>query len=97
MNWSIPMICILRMRYVSRQPLNYKDYFDERIHLIEVKNFGRAINVAKDFAAFLKSEKLQMISDLILSIFIHLRRCAGRFAFKGKKVPLFTHRMAIVF
>ena len=28
----------------KQTPKNYKDYFDKRIHLIEVKNFGRAIN-----------------------------------------------------
>ena len=25
----------------KQTPKNYKDYFDKRIHLIEVKNFGR--------------------------------------------------------
>lgn len=29
----------------KQTPKNYKDYFDKRIHLIEVKNFGRAINL----------------------------------------------------
>lgn len=28
----------------KQTPKNYKDYFDKRIHLIEVRNFGRAIN-----------------------------------------------------
>lgn len=32
----------------KQTPANYKDYFDKRIHLIEVKNFGRAINPVKD-------------------------------------------------
>ena len=32
----------------KQTPKNYKDYFDKRIHLIEVKNFGRAINPTKD-------------------------------------------------
>lgn len=32
----------------KQTPQNYKDYFDERIHLIEVKNFEQAIDPAKD-------------------------------------------------
>ena len=32
----------------KQTPQNYKDYFDKRIHLIEVKNFGRVIDPAKD-------------------------------------------------
>lgn len=32
----------------KQTPQNYKDYFDKRIHLIEVKNFVRAIDPAKD-------------------------------------------------
>ena len=32
----------------KQTPKNYKDYFDKRIHLIEVKNFGRAINAKKN-------------------------------------------------
>lgn len=41
----------------KQTPQNYKDYFDKRIHLIEVKNFGRVIDPAKDIAAFLKLKK----------------------------------------
>ena len=74
----------------KQTPLNYKDYFDERIHLIEVKNFGRAINVAKDFAAFFEIRK---IANDIRPDIIHLHSskagALGRFAFNGKKVPLF--------
>ena len=36
----------------KQTPKNYKDYFDKRIHLIEVKNFGRAINPTKDISKF---------------------------------------------
>ena len=44
---------------VNKQtPKNYKDYFDKRIHLIEVKNFGRAINPTKDIAAFFEVKKI---------------------------------------
>ena len=42
----------------KQTPQNYKDYFDKRIHLIEVKNFGRAIDPAKDIAAFFDVKKM---------------------------------------
>lgn len=42
----------------KQTPKNYKDYFDKRIHLIEVKNFGRAIDPAKDIAAFFEVKKI---------------------------------------
>ena len=42
----------------KQTPQNYKDYFDKRIHLIEVKNFGRAIDPAKDIAAFFEVKKM---------------------------------------
>lgn len=38
----------------KQTPKNYKDYFDKRIHLIEVKNFGRAINPTKDIPNLIK-------------------------------------------
>lgn len=42
----------------KQTPKNYKDYFDKRIHLIEVENFDRAINPAKDVAAFFEVKKI---------------------------------------
>lgn len=42
----------------KQTPQNYKDYFDKKIHLIEVKNFGRAIDPAKDIAAFCEVKKI---------------------------------------
>ena len=41
----------------KQTPQNYKDYFDKRIHLIEVKNFGRAIDPVKISPHFLKLKK----------------------------------------
>ena len=43
----------------KQTPQNYKDYFDKRIHLIEVKNFGRVIDPAKDIAAFFEVKKIE--------------------------------------
>ena len=58
----------------KQTPKNYKDYFDKRIHLIEVKNFGRAIDPAKDIAAFFEVKKIA--------------GAIGRVAFNGK-IPMF--------
>ena len=33
-------------------PANYREYFDPRIHLIEVKSFGRAIDLRQDLKSF---------------------------------------------
>ena len=35
----------------KQTPENYKDYFDKRIHLIEVKSFGRETSPKKDIAS----------------------------------------------
>lgn len=73
----------------KQTPQNYKDYFDKRIHLIEVKNFGRAIDPAKDIAAFFEVKK---IAAKIKPDVIHLHSSKagviGRVAFNGK-IPMF--------
>ena len=74
----------------KQTPDNYKDYFDKRIHLIEVKHFGREINVTKDIAAFWEIKK---IANVIKPDIIHLHSskagALGRMAFNGKNTPLF--------
>lgn len=74
----------------KQTPENYKDYFDKRIHLIEVKNFCRSINFAKDMKAFVEVRK---IADEVKPDVIHLHSskagAIGRFAFNGKTVPVF--------
>lgn len=73
----------------KQTPKNYKDYFDKRIHLIKVKNFGRAINVIKDIEAFFEVKK---IASEVKPDVIHLHSskagAIGRIAFNGK-IPLF--------
>lgn len=73
----------------KQTPSNYKDYFDERINLIEVKNFGRAIDPIKDIKAFFEIRK---IADEVKPDVIHLHSSKagviGRMAFNGK-VPMF--------
>lgn len=73
----------------KQTPKNYRDYFDKRIHLIEVKNFGRAINPAKDVAALFEVKK---IASEVKPDVIHLHSskagAIGRVAFDGK-IPMF--------
>lgn len=73
----------------KQTPKNYKDYFDKRIHLIEVRNFGRAINPIKDIAAFFEIKKIaaEIKPDLI---HLHSSKAGaiGRVAFDGK-IPMF--------
>lgn len=73
----------------KQTPKNYKDYFDKRIHLIEVKSFGRAINPIKDIVAFFDVKK---IASAVKPDVIHLHSskagAIGRVAFDGK-VPMF--------
>ncbi len=74
----------------KQTPSNYKDYFDKRIHLIEVKNFARAINATKDIAAFFEIRKIaKEIKPDIIHLHSSKAGALGRFAFSGKRVPLF--------
>lgn len=74
----------------KQTPENYRDYFDKRIKLIEVKNFDRSINPTKDIKAFFE---IKNIAKRIKPDVIHLHSskagALGRIAFNGRKVPLF--------
>ena len=82
----------MHIAYAVRKqtPENYRDYFDKRIHLIEVKNFNRSINPIKDIKAFIE---IKNIAKRIKPDIIHLHSskagALGRFAFNGRKTPLF--------
>lgn len=71
-------------------PENYRNYFDKRTHLIEVKHFTRSINPMKDLAAI---PEVKRIAEEIKPDIIHLHSSkagvVGRAAFNGKDVPLF--------
>lgn len=74
----------------KQTPSNYKEYFDKRIHLIEVKNFARAINATKDIAAFFEIRKIaKEIKPDIIHLHSSKAGALGRFAFSGKRVSLF--------
>lgn len=71
-------------------PGNYKEYFDPRIHMIQVKNFVRPIWLQKDFMALL--ELLKIARDVRPDV-IHLHSSKagilGRLAYWNQKVPMF--------
>lgn len=71
-------------------PINYRNYFDNRIHLIEVKAFTRSLDVKRDLKAFFEIKKL---ANEIRPNIIHLHSSKagviGRWAFNGYKIPLF--------
>ena len=71
-------------------PKNYKDYFDNRIHLIEVKNFCREIRPTKEIKAI---REVKEIAKEVKPDIIHFHSskagAIGRIAFDGNKVPLF--------
>lgn len=71
-------------------PENYRDYYDKRVHLIEVKNFSRAVNLTKDIKAFFE---IIRIAKEIKPDIIHLHSskagAIGRIAFNGRKIPVF--------
>ena len=73
----------------KQTPENFKDYFDKRIHLIEVKNFGRAINPTKDVAALFEVKRI--VAEIKPDV-IHLHSskagAIGRVALNGK-IPMF--------
>lgn len=71
-------------------PENYKDYFDECIHLIKVKNFTRSITFIRDFKAMIE---IRRIAKEVKPDIIHLHSSKagviGRIVFNGKDIPVF--------
>ncbi len=73
----------------KQTPKNYKEYFDKRVHLIEVKNFERAINPAKDIAAFFEVKRIAAeVKPDVIHLHSSKAGVIGRMAFDGK-VPMF--------
>lgn len=74
----------------KQTPADYKDYFNKRIHLIEVKNFERSINPVKDIKAFFEIKKIEKeIKPDVIHLHSSKAGALGRWAFNGKKIPLF--------
>ncbi len=74
----------------TQTPDDFRKYFDERVHLIRVRNFERSIDPRHDLGAF---AELRRIADRVKPDLIHLHSskagALGRWAFNGKKIPLF--------
>ncbi|MDD3416128.1 MAG: glycosyltransferase [Lachnospiraceae bacterium] len=74
----------------KQTPVDFKEYFDKRIQLIEVKNFVRSINPTKDIKAFLEIKKIAAdIQPDVIHLHSSKAGALGRWAFDGKKIPLF--------
>ncbi|MBR5317395.1 MAG: glycosyltransferase [Lachnospiraceae bacterium] len=75
---------------IRRQtPDNYSEYFDKRIHLIEVKNFCRAIDLKKDSSAFFEIKKIvTRIKPDVIHLHSSKAGVIGRLAFNGN-IPVF--------
>lgn len=76
---------------VRRQlPDNYKSHFDNRIHLIMVKNFSRSLNPLRDLSAFFEIKKIaKKIEPDIIHLHSSKAGALGRWAFNGRKIPMF--------
>ena len=74
----------------TQTPDDFRKYFDERVHLIRGRNFERSIDPRHDLGAFVE---LRKIADKVKPDLIHLHSskagALGRWAFDGKKLPLF--------
>ncbi len=74
----------------TQTPDDFRKYFDERVHLIRVRHFERSIDPRHDIGAFVE---LRKIADRVKPDLIHLHSskagALGRWAFNGKKIPLF--------
>ena len=74
----------------KQTPPNFKDYFDNRIHLIKVKNYQREISVSKDLAAL---KEMKQIAKKVQPDVIHLNSSKagilGRWLFRNSKIPVF--------
>ncbi|GHN40365.1 glycosyltransferase [Lactobacillus delbrueckii] len=74
----------------NQTPQNYREYFDERVHLIKVKNFARSTSITKAIKA---GKEMKMIAGAIQPDVIHLHSsivgAIGRVVFNNKKAPVF--------
>lgn len=76
---------------IRRQtPDDFRKYFDRRVRLIRVRNFERSIDPRRDAGAFME---LRRIADRVKPDLIHLHSSKagvlGRWAFDGRRIPLF--------
>lgn len=74
----------------NQTPRNYKDYFDSRVKLIEVKNFKRSVSIVKDLKAFGEIIKIKKkVNPDIIHLHSSKAGVLGRLAFAFDKQPVF--------
>lgn len=74
----------------SQTPEDYREYFDSRIHLIEVNNFTRSVRSYKDIKAFFELRKIvKEVKPDIIHFHSSKAGVLGRWALNGKKKPMF--------
>lgn len=74
----------------TETPSNLKDYFNNKVHLIYIKNFQRNISLIKDSMALFEMKR---IANKVKPDIIHLNSSKagilGRFLFRNSNVPVF--------
>lgn len=74
----------------KQTPMDYITYFDKRIHLIKVENFGRSIDPIKDTKAFFEIRRIvKEVQPDVIHLHSSKAGVLGRWAFNGKKIPMF--------
>ena len=74
-------------------PDNYRDYFNENVHLIQVKNFEREVNFSKDIKSYLELRKIiKNYKPDIIHLHSSKAGAIGRMMFSGKKYKIFGRR-----
>lgn len=69
---------------------NYRDYFDNRINLLEVKNFSRSINPIKDIKAFFENMIVAKgINPDIVHLHLSKAGALGHISFNDRKTSIF--------
>lgn len=74
----------------AQTPKDYRNYFDKKIKLIEVKNFTRSIDLIKDVKAFIEIRKIENeINPNIIHLHSSKAGVLGRWAFNCRKIPVY--------
>ena len=70
-------------------PSDYADYFDKNVTLIKVENFARSVGL-QDIKAFFELKRMQReVRPDVIHLHSSKAGVLGRWAFNGKKIPLF--------
>lgn len=74
----------------SQTPINYKEYFDERVNLIEVKSFTREVNLIKDLKSFSEIRKIRNeVNPNIIHLHSSKAGVIGRWALNTNNSQIF--------